>query len=80
MFMYYFLSLIDVMHVSCLYIVHFICLCSPFLEDNKISNFQFRIRPDFSSRSVAGFQRMGFHYKPLPRDGLGFGIYLTCRY
>ena len=31
-----YLSLIDVMYVSCLYFVYVICLCSPFLEENKI--------------------------------------------
>ena len=37
-----YLSLIDVMYVSCLYFVYFICLCSPFLEENKISNLIFK--------------------------------------
>ena len=32
-----YLSLIDVMYVSCLYFAYFICLSSPFLEENKIS-------------------------------------------
>ena len=32
-----YLSLIDVMYVSCLYFMYFICLCSPSLVDNKIS-------------------------------------------